>query len=239
MNREQGKNNAALLHLSDEYARLYESGHAAKTKALPRWGYLAVAALMILLLIGWLLKTVGTGKDVSETFALEVYLHDAASEEKAIQDGQVNVRLGETILQSRLPLDAQGRATFKELSEKFRGDSVHLLYFPPNNRRLKVSRQSSATLTGQNQTIRFALELLPDTTLFALTLRDAKGRAIPAAEITIDGNLHTRSDANGYFQVPVPKSSGTTALLVIEKNGKRIFEQDITLSSSHTRLRIE
>ncbi|HLP93678.1 MAG TPA: hypothetical protein VK168_06555 [Saprospiraceae bacterium] len=237
INREQAKTNAALLHLSDEYARLFEAQSAPKAAiGLPLWAYGAAAAVVAIIVIGWLLSN---SAPAPETFALEVYLHEAGAEEKAIRDGQVNLRLGETILQSKLPLDAEGRATFKELSAKFKADSVHLLYFPSTSQRFTVKSQSAATLSGTNQSIRFALEFVPDTTQFSLTIQDAKGRAIQDAEITIDGNLHTKTDAKGYFQIPVAKAVGSTILLVIESKGKRIFSQDVALTSRHTILPIE
>ena len=240
INREQAKTNAALLHLSDEYARLHESAAAsAGSGGLPQWAFIGIGSLAVLLLIGWLVKNFTSDKAGQQTFALEVYVHEPGGEARAIREGQVNLRLGETILQSRLSLDTDGRATFKELSEKFKGDSVQLLYFPLKERRFKIIKQSAAILTGQNQTIRFALEFESDTTVFEGGLRDAKGRAIPDAQITVDGTLHATSDAKGYFKVTIPKANGTSAFFEIEKNGKRLLKQDVTISPGYHEIPVQ
>ncbi|MBC7776251.1 MAG: hypothetical protein H7246_12520 [Phycisphaerae bacterium] len=238
INREQAKTNAALLHLSDEHARLYERAASAKSTGLPRWVLLAGGAL-VLVLVGWLMKNALGRPDYPKTFDVEVILHDKAGENISIGEGEVNLRLGEVELQSRLPLDASGKATFKDLSEKFRGDSVRLLYFPPKARRFNIINQSAAILSGQRQSIRFALEFLPDTTVYEGGLRDSKGRAISEAQITIDGTLHATSDAKGYFKLAIPKANGASAYFEIEKNGKRLLKQDVTISSGYHEISIQ
>jgi len=236
-NREQAKINAALLHLSDEHARLFEGG--APASAVPRGLLWAGAALLGLILIGWLVKNSLSGASYPKTFDLEVRLHEPDGEQKFITEGQVNVRLGEQAPQELHALDNNGRAVFRDLSEKYRGDSVHLLYVPPKERRFKITQQSAAVLSGLNESIRFIVEFLPDTTVLEATLRDSKGKAVAGAQITIDGTIRSTSDANGYFKVAIPKSSGTEALFVIEKNGNRLFEQDLTIWSGHRTFSLE
>lgn len=239
INREQAKTNAALLHLSDEYARLYESEALTTQPQSSKTWLWAGGAILGLLLLGWGLKSALLAPSYPETFDLEVSLHEKTGEQWVIKEGTVNLRLGESEPEIPHPLDANGKAVFKDLSKKFRGDSLHLLYFPVKNRRFRITEQSAATLTGRNQLVRFSLEFIPDTTVFSLTLRDGKGKTIPNAQITVDGQWHTSSDANGYFQLPVPKPAGATILLVIEKNGNRLFEQEVLLSSDHTTLPVE
>ena len=230
--REQAKINAALLHLSDEHARLYETADAPTT-VLPRRGLLIAAGLLALLLIGWAVKKTASPPTLSATFDLVVVLHEPGGEERVIREGQVTLRLGEHLLQQRLALDAAGTATFRDLNGNYRSDSVHLLYFQPKDRPFRISRQSAATLTGQDQTIRFTLEYLPETTVFKATLRDIKGKTISGAQITVDGNLHATSDEHGYFQITIPKPSGALANFVIEKNGQRLFDLDMMISPGH------
>ena len=229
--REQAKINVALLHLSDEHARLYE--HTAPVSAMPRKALLAAAGLLALLLIGWAVKKTASPPTLSATFDLVVVLHEPGGEERVVREGQVTLRLGEHLLQQRLALDAAGTATFRDLNGIHRGDSAHLLYFPPKDRPFRISRQSAATLTGQDQTIRFTLEYLPETTVYEATLRDIKGRPVFGAQITVDGNLHATSNEHGYFQIVIPKPSGALANFVIEKNGQRLFEQDMMISPGH------
>ncbi len=235
--REQAKINVALLHLSDEHARLYE--HTAPVSAMPRKALLAAAGLLALLLIGWAVKKTASPPTLTATFDLVVMLHETGGEERVIREGQVTLRLGENLLQQRLALDAAGTATFRDLSNKYQEDSVHLLYFPPKDRPFRISRQSAATLTGQDQTIRFTLEYLPETTVYKATLRDIKGKTISGAQITVDGNLHATSDEHGYFQITIPKPSGALANFVIEKNGRRLFELEMMISPGHKPFPIE
>lgn len=238
--REQAKINAALLHLSDEHARLYETADAPTT-VLPRRGWLIAAGLLALLLIGWAVKKTALPSPPTQpaTFDLVVVLHEPGGEERVIREGQVALRLGENLLQQRLALDAAGTATFRDLNGIHRGDSAHLLYFPPKDRPFRISRQSAATLTGQDQTIRFTLEYLPETTVYEVTLRDIKGRTISDAQITVDGNVHVTTDKHGYFRVDIAKPSGAQAHLVIEKQGKRLFGQEVTISPGLKTLSLE
>ena len=237
--REQAKINVALLHLSDEHARLYE--HTAPVSAMPRKALLAAAGLLALLLIGWAVKKTAlpSPPTLSATFDLVVVLHEPGGEERVIREGQVALRLGENLLQQRLALDAAGTATFRDLNGIHRGDSAHLLYFPPKDRPFRISRQSAATLTGQDQTIRFTLEYLPETTVYEVTLRDIKGRTISDAQITVDGNVHVTTDKHGYFRVDIAKPSGAQAHLVIEKQAKRLFGQEVTISPGLKTLSLE
>ncbi|MEQ1745069.1 MAG: hypothetical protein ABMA02_06575 [Saprospiraceae bacterium] len=237
INLQQAKINAALLHLSDEHARLFEGG-AGRGAAVPRWVLWAGAALVLLLLIGWLVNRV-TSATTPDTFDLDVYLHEPGGDDKVIKEGEVNLRLGEEIPQDARPLGADGKAFFKNLAQKYGGDSVHLIYFPLKDRRYKMIGQSAAVLSGQDQTILFVLEFVPDTTIFQATLRDSKGRTIAGAQITIDGNIHATSDSTGYFNVAVPKAPGTEVNLVIEKNGKRLFAKDAMITSGHKQIPIE
>ena len=232
MNREQAKINVALLHLSDEHARLFEGSAAGA--GVHRWVFLAGIVVLSLILIGLLLKYVVSNSHSASTFDVEVRLHEPGGDQKVISEGQVNLRLGDNMPQEPRSLDAEGKALFRDLSGKYKGDSVHLVYFPANkDRRFTISKPSATTLTGQNQSIHFTIEFLPDTTVLAATLRDIKGHTVAGAQITIDGNLHATSDANGYFQIAVPKSSGSVADFVIEKNGARLFSGDLTIWAGH------
>ncbi len=224
-NRMQAKINAALLHLSDEHARLFESGKVATD--VPRWVFVAVGAVIVLLLAGWLVQKALAGADKPDTFDLEVYVHDAKSEATALAEGTVNLRIGEKMRQNAQTLDANGRAVFQELSGKYLGDSVHLVYKPLRDRRFKITAQSATLLS--TQPIRFAIEFLPDTTLYEASLRNEKGRPIVGAKITVDGNLNATSDANGYFKIAIPKAVNSTSNFVIEKNGTRLYGQDLTV----------
>lgn len=232
MDRERAKISAALLHLSDEYARLYESFGAGQ-KHLPRWIFLMAMVVVAVVFIGWLVKKSSFGKTYPDTFDLEVRLHEPGGEQAFITEGQVNLRLNDDVPQEPHALDARGTAIFRVLSSKFRGDSVHLLYFPPRERKFTIVRQSAFTTNGENQTIRFAIEFLPETTVFEATLRDAKGRPVKGAQIIVDGNLRVTSDENGYFKIAIPKASGASANFVIEKDGVRLFVQDMTISAGH------
>ncbi len=236
-NREQAKINAALLHLSDEYARLFESSLSGRT--LPRRALLAVAVLGALMVVGWLAKSAFSSKSYPATFDLEVRLHEPSGEQAVITDGQVNLRLNDDVPQEPHSLDTRGTAVFRVLSSKFRGDTVHLLYFPPGERKFKVVQQSAPTATGENQAIRFSIAFLPDTTVFEATLRDPKGRPVKNAQITVDGSLHVTSDENGYFKLAIPKASGAVANFVIEKDGVRRFVQDMAISPGHRLFPIE
>jgi len=229
INREQAKINAALLHLADEHARLFEASKPGFS--LPRKSLWYLFALAAILLAGWLIAKVSENTGYPETFDLEVRLHQPGGEQAEITDGDINLRLGDDVPQEKHPINAEGAAVFKDLSSsKFRGDSVHLLYFPNQNRAFKLLAQSAAIATGKDQTIRFTLEFIPDTTLVEMTLFDAKGRRISGAQITIDGNLRCTSDEYGYFRAAVPKASGAVADFVIEKNGKRLFKQELAIS---------
>ncbi len=234
-NREQAKINVALLHLSDEHARLFEGGNPGQT--MPRWIMLAAIALLALLLVGWLVKNTRSQPNYPSTFDLTVRLHEPGGEQKAIREGQVKLRLGEAEPQERHPLNDFGEATFRDLSEKYRGDSVQLLYFPDPPRRFKITQQSAAVLSGGNQAIDFTLEYR-DTTVFQATLRDTKG-PVAGAQITVDGNLHATSDDKGYFEIAIPKASGALAHLLIEKNGQRKYAQKITISPGFHSLLID
>lgn len=238
INREQAKINAALLHLADEHARLFEPVKPGISMARKRLWYALI--LVALALTGWLIARVVENSAYPETFNLEVRLHQPYGEQAAITDGEVNLRLGDAVPQEKHPLDASGVTIFKDLSSrKFQGDSVHLLYFPTKNQKFKVVDQSAVTTTGKDQTIRFTLEFIPDTTLVEMTLFDTNGKRIPGAQITIDGTLHCTSDAFGYFQAAVPKANGAIADFVIEKNGKRLFKQELAISPGPKSIPIE
>lgn len=239
LNREQAKANAALLHLSEEHARLYEGVASPVPLGLPRWVLLGIVIVLALVLIGWLVKSALSDSNYPKTFDVEVSLYEKGNEASVVSEGEVNLRLGEAEPQNRQSLDATGKATFKEVSEKYRDSTVQLLYFPANSRRFKIGPPSASKLSGQKQLIRFPIEFLPDTTVFEATLRDSKGRRVAGAQITVDGNLHSMSDANGYFKLAIPKATGSTANLIIEKNGKRLHAQDVTLSSGYHEIPIE
>lgn len=238
INREQAKINAALLHLADEHARLFETGKSAVSQAPKRlWYAVALAALALTV---WLIARVVENTGYPETFNLEIRLHQPGGEQAAITEGQVNLRLGDAVPQEKHTLDGSGTAVFKDLSSgKFRGDSVYLLYFPAQNRKFTIVDQSAAKTTGKDQTIRFTLEFIPDTTLVEMTLFDAKGQRIPGAQITIDGTLRCTSDEHGYFRAAIPKASGAIADFVIEKNGKRLFKQELAISPGPKSIPIE
>jgi len=229
-NREQAKINVALLHLSDEHARLYEGTPIGI--AWPRRVGWAAAILLSLAVIGWLVKLAVSAPAYPTTFDLEVRAHEPAGEQLALREGEVNVRLGGQLY----PLDAEGNASLRDLNAN-KGDSVHLQYFPRPGRRFKASQPSAVGLSGQNQAIDFTLDFL-DTTFFVATLRDLKG-PLAGAQITVDGNLHTTSDEHGYFKIAIPKASGSTAHFLVEKNGQRRYEQTITISPSLKSIRIE
>ena len=72
-----------------------------------------------------------------------------------------------------------------------------------------------------------------------MTLRDIKGRTISDAQITVDGNVHVTTDKHGYFRVDIAKPSGAQAHLVIEKQGKRLFGQEVTISPGLKTLSLE
>jgi hypothetical protein len=57
--------------------------------------------------------------------------------------------------------------------------------------------------------------------------------------VTLDGKMVIVTDKNGYFEATLPKSSGAQVHLLVEKDGKRRFEQDITISSDFKTLPIE
>jgi len=236
-NRERAKINAALLHLSDEYARLFESSVGKRN--LPRWVLPVAGIVVVIVVMGWLIKNTSPTTHYPDTFDLEVRLHEPGGEQAVITEGQVNLRLNDDVPQEPHALDARGTAVFRVLSSTFRGDTIHLLYFPPRARKFTVVQQSALTTTGENQTIRFTIQFSPDTTVFEATLRDAKGRAVKNAKITVDGNLHSISDENGYFKVAIPKASGAVANFVIEKDGVRRFVQDMTISGGHRLFPIE
>ncbi|MFN0015492.1 MAG: hypothetical protein ACKVU2_13180 [Saprospiraceae bacterium] len=238
INLQQAKINAALLHLSDEHARLFEGGVSGAT--MPRWALLAGAAVMALGLIVWLVARAVSDENYPETFDLEVYLHEPGGEQFVVNSGLVNLRLGEKMLPYPRQLDTAGKAVFKELSKIYRDSAVHLLYSPAQkDRRFKIIKQTVEALSGRDQDILFTLEFLPDTTVFEATLRDSKGRTIAGAQITIDGNIHATSDSTGYFNVAVPKAKGAEFVLVIEKNGKRLFFKTTWLTSDHQEILTE
>jgi hypothetical protein len=247
--RNNAKINASLLQLSNEYSRLYEgaapldddAADPVEDKRLPRWALLSAAAVLSILVIVLLLKYTGGSAHVPDVFDLEVRLYESGGEQKVIQEGQVNLRLGEEIPRPVQSLNAEGMAIFRELSGRYRDSVVHLLYFPARkDRHFKIKKQNTTTIKGETrQTVRFALEFLPDTTIFEAGLRDSKGRPISGAQITVDGTLHASSDERGYFKVVVPKASGAAAYLLIEKMGKPLMKQDITLSSGYREILIE
>ncbi|MEO6758539.1 MAG: hypothetical protein ABIO24_03725 [Saprospiraceae bacterium] len=236
LNREQAKTNAALLHLSDEYARLYEGGIVKK--AFPRWVFFAGAALLVLLVAGWLLRNAASHSDLPATFDLTIRVHGPGDEQMAVTEGKVKLRLGQAVSLEPQALNPDGEVVFRNLSSSYHGDSIHLQYIPDRVRRFKLSPVTPVVLSGQNQTLGFTLEFAPDTTVFAATLRD-QGRAISGADISVDGNLHTYSDDNGYFQIAIPKPSGATAELVVGKNGQRLYRQTITITSVYREISIK
>ncbi len=240
VNKEEAKANAALLHLSEEYARLFEGTDTpTDTKSLPRWVLFAGAGIVGLVLIGFLAKGTLFSPNYPKTFDVEVSLYQKGNEAKAIAEGEVNLRLGEAELQSRLHLDAQGKANFKDLNEKYRDSVVQLLYYPINkDRQIKISGQGPTKLTGKDQLIRFSLEFLPDTTVFEATIFGPNGKKITGAQITVDGTLHAISDENGYFKMAIPKLTGSAANFYIEKNGTRLYSLDVTISPGYHEIHI-
>lgn len=237
INLQQAKINAALLHLSDEHARLFEDG--VRGTIAPRWMLWAGVALVALALIGWLVQRGASTTDQPD-FDLTVYLHEPDGEHLVINKGSVNLRLGETVLPYPQQLDFAGKATFKGVDGTYQDSVVALQYFPlQKERRFKITHQTVERLSGRKQDITFTLEFLPDTTVFQASLTDAKHKSISGAEITIDGNLHAVSDSAGYFSVDIPKPIGTMVYLVIKKNGKLLYKQDMPVTSDFQEIPIE
>jgi len=237
-NIELAKINAALLHLADEHARLHEQSTSTRKSRLPMLGAM-VAIGALIFLAAWWWRSRNIEVEYPESFDIEVRLHEPGGEHLVVKEGSVNLRLGDAVPQEPRALDAGGRAVFRELSSKFRGDSLQLLYFPERERRFRTIEQSAATASGQNQTIRFTLAFIPDTTLVEMTLYDAQQRRLSGALVTIDGTLQCTTDNKGYFRLAVPKASGQTADFVVEKNGKRLFKQDLVLAPGMKSLPLE
>lgn len=234
INTEQAKLNRSLLYLADEHERLFEKKtiHSAGRK----WLLPAIAAvaglLTIFLIIKWINK-----ENTPAAFDLDIRLHGPKGEQDVMPGGRVNVRLGSAVPQAPQPLDADGRASFREFSGKYLHDSVQLIYFPNDGLRYRVLQQSAAT-AAQSRTIRFVVAPVPDTTLLQIAVRNKKG-LLADAKVTIDGKTVVFTDKNGFFQSLILKAPGAQTHLLIEKNGKRLFEQDITVSSEFKTLPIE
>lgn len=153
INREQAKTNAALLHLSDEYARLYETKTSTQQKKIPWWAY-GIGVLLVAAVLFYRFISAAPKVQIPETTTIPK------------------------------PLKA-------------------------------------------------------DTTVYEAGLRDAKGRPIANAQVTIDGALHANTDTRGYFKVAIPKAGGATVFMEIEKEQKRLFKQEITISSGYHEIPIE
>lgn len=232
---EQNKINQALLYLADEHARLYESGKPAQTASRRPYAWLAGAAALALLAFGAYYLG-GRPTAMPGSFDLEVRLHGPQGEQDPLRDGRVNVRLGQTTPQEAKTLDAEGRAWFRELGEKYVHDTISLIFFPGKGRYQVISQ--SAYTAAESKTIRFTLDVLPENTLVRYALRGKKG-PLSGATVTIDGKLTARTDEKGYFELAVPKAAGAQAHFLIEKDGKRLFEQDLTLSPEFNTLPVE
>lgn len=236
INIELAKVNQSLLYLADEHARLFENKRATKTSSNRKWLWTGVTALAGVAAVFWILARPGAEKTPA-TFDLEVLLHGPKGEQDLVQQGQVNVRLGSTVPQAPQPVDAGGKARFRELSGKYLHDSVQLVYFSNDGLRYRVLRQSAVT-GAESRTIRFELAVMPDTTHLKMALRDRKG-LMADAKVTIDGKTVLFTDKNGYFEADVIKPSGALVHLLVEKGGKRRFEQDVTISSEFKTLPVE
>ena len=241
MNREQAKTNDSLLYLANEHARLFEGETSEPENATPGWIWKASVALVAVLGILGLLKYTGISGNAPDSFDLELRLYEPGGEQKVITEGEVNIRLGEEVPRQPQKLNEEGSVVFRELSGRYRDSVVHLLYFPTvNSRRFEISNQNAAVIKNKKrQTLRFEVAFLPDTTLFEALLRGSDQRVISGADITIDGNIHVTSDEKGYFKVPIPKASGEVANLVIEKNGKILLKQDVSVSSGFREIPIK
>lgn len=235
INIEQAKINQALLYLADEHIRLFGGGQetpVADKKWLWRVALGVLGLLAIVLIFNWVIA-----EKPPATFDLEVRLHGPKGEQDVVQGGRANVRLGSDVPQAPQPLDANGKALFRKLSGEYLRDSVQLVYLPDNGLRYRVLRQSAAT-GAESRTIRFELAVVEDTTRLRLTLRDRKG-PLANAQVTIDGKTVLVTDKNGYFEADIIKPSGGQVHLLVEKDGKRRFEQDITISPEFKTLPIQ
>ena len=172
-----------------------------------------------------------------DTFDLEVRLRSAKDHPVVYTGSQVTVRFGNSQDQPPQPLTEDGRAIFPKLDRKLLHDTIRLTYLPENGRPYRVIQQVFYTAADRQQ-IDFTIELIPETTHVQFSLKDKNG-LLPHALIRIDNKIMVESDDYGFVDLYIPKTAGSMAHFIIEKDGKTLLDKDVLVTDEYYKLFIE
>ena len=162
--------------------------------------------------------------DKQGEFPLTIYIHGQDGASDVLDYGTVRVRLG----QYRLPpkeVDAQGEVYFEGIPIKYIQDSVHLELL---SRPYMVLHQSAYT---PNESQRITFEVRPEYIQVRGTVYENAER-IAGAIVEFDSGLaRDTTDAQGNFNLIVPKGEGDLARISITYNKQERFRRNMTLSA--------
>ncbi len=172
-----------------------------------------------------------------DTFDLEVRLRSPKDHPVVYAGSRVTVRFGDGPDQPPQPLTENGRAVFPQLDRRLLHDTIRLTYLAENGRPYRVIQQVFYTAADRQQ-IDFTIELIPETTHVQFSLKDKNG-LLPHALIRIDNKIMVESDDYGFVDLYIPKTAGSMAHFIIEKDGKTLLDKEVLVTDEYFKLFIE
>ncbi len=175
----------------------------------------------------------------SNSFDLIIRLRSPADNPVVYRGSQVSVQFGNNAPEPPQPLTEDGRAVFTVLDRSKQRDTVRLTYLAKNGRPYRIIQQMFYTAADAgDRPIDFVIEIVPETTHVQFSLKDKNG-LIPHALVHIDNKITIETDDYGQADVYVPKTAGSTAHFMIEKEGEILLEKDMVLSIEYQRIYVD
>lgn len=175
----------------------------------------------------------------SGAFELKIRLRSSQEHPVVYRGSQVTVQFGNRPPEAPQPLTEDGRAIFPKLDRSLLLDTVRLTYLAENHRPYRITQQMFYTAAdAKGRPIDFVIEIVPDTTHIQFTLKNKDGM-ITHALVKIDNKITIESDDYGMVDVFIPKTAGSTAHFIIEKDGKVLLEKDMVLSPEYFKVLVD
>lgn len=208
------------------YLRQLAATPQAKTPLTTmQWVWLSAAVVSILAVLGvwyWGIPA------ATEPFNLTVYIQGPAGAAEAPAVGAVQVRLGSFRTDFK-EVNSDGEVTFRNIPRIYREAPIELI---PKNASFRVLQQSAET-AADSETITFELQPLAH---WRGLVRDTDGHPVSGARVDVGpGLVETTTDAQGHFQVDVPRPAGSRVQVEVWVDGQLRRRNSYVLTGSDDR----
>lgn len=234
---ERAKITDALLFLTDRldnpqaapprHLQEFLDERSTKKQATAPWIILSVVSLVILGFGYVAIKNF----TAPTTFDLKLTLMNTLGLVETLAHQEVKLFFGNHFYDTQ-EFDAEGKAIFTDIPNKFKQDSVIIKLENPPYQILGQSAIKAAD--SDNGSINFIIEAVIQYTNWRGKVTDETGNPIAGAKLEIDsGQANGSTDEQGNFEIKIPRPSGEQVQVTIYYQGRTVYTSSgYTISES-------